>query len=59
MAVRTRVREYAIVILLGAGWCNRNVSTVTALMAGAICHPATYSMTANTLHVDGGESSVG
>jgi len=30
-----------------------------ALMARAICHPATYSMTGNTLHVDGGESIVG
>lgn len=25
----------------------------------AICHPATYWMTGNTLHVDGGESIVG
>jgi len=24
-----------------------------------ICHPATYWMTGNTLHVDGGESIVG
>jgi len=25
----------------------------------ALCHPATYWMTGNTLHVDGGESIVG
>jgi enoyl-[acyl-carrier protein] reductase III len=25
----------------------------------ALCHPATYWMTGNTLHVDGGENVVG
>ncbi len=25
----------------------------------ALCHPATYWMTGNTLHVDGGENMVG
>jgi NAD(P)-dependent dehydrogenase (short-subunit alcohol dehydrogenase family) len=46
-------------VLVVVPWCLGVTPEDVARCIVAICHPATYWMTGNTLHVDGGESIVG